>query len=90
MSLELRAVMHFLWLKRAPREAIHCELEEVYGKDVITLRTIKKWTATVEGRHTDLADWPRSGRPHDTGKVDAIRALVESEGYLSQKKIVTI
>jgi hypothetical protein len=86
MSLELRAVIHFLWLKHAPTQGIHFEPEQVYGEDVITLRTIEKWSAAFGGERTDLADFPRSERPCDTGKVDTVGALVESEGCLSHKK----
>jgi histone-lysine N-methyltransferase SETMAR len=90
MSLEIRAVIHFLWLKNAPNQAILSELEHVYGTGVITLRAIEKWTAAFEGGRTELADLPRSGRPRDLGKIDAVRALIEGEGYLSQKKIAQI
>jgi hypothetical protein len=62
MSVELRAVTHFLWLKHTPNQAIHSELQQVYGTDVITLRTIEKWTAAFEGGHIHLADLPRCGR----------------------------
>jgi predicted XRE-type DNA-binding protein len=87
MSLEPRAVIHFLWLKHTPNQAILSELEEVYGKDVATLRPVEKWTAAFDDGPTGLADLSRSGRPRDTGKVGAVRALIESEGNLSQKKI---
>jgi hypothetical protein len=87
MSLELRAVIHFLWTKHTPNQAILSELEEVYGKDVISLQVVEKWTAAFDGRGTEFADLPRFGWPRDTGKVDAFCALIEGEGYLSQKKI---
>jgi hypothetical protein len=53
-------------------------------------RAIDKWTAANDGGRTELADLSRCGRPHDTGKVDAARALIEGEGYLSQKKAAQI
>jgi hypothetical protein len=80
-------VIHFLWLKHTPNQAILSELEEVYDKDVITLGDVEMWTAAFDVGRTELADLPRSGRPRDTGEVDAVHALIESEGYLSQKKI---
>jgi hypothetical protein len=41
MSVELRAVIDFLWLKHIPNQAIHSELQQVYGTDVIILPTIE-------------------------------------------------
>jgi hypothetical protein len=56
----------------------------------MTLPIIEKRTAAFEGGQTDFADLPTFGRPRDTGKVDAVRALVGGEGYLFQKKIACI
>jgi hypothetical protein len=42
MFLELRAVIHFSWLKYTSNPAILSELEEVYGEDGITLRAVEK------------------------------------------------
>jgi hypothetical protein len=85
MSVELRAVIHFLCLKHTHNQAIPSELQQACGRDVITLGTIEKWTAPFEGGRTDPADLPRSGRARDTGNIDAARALIESKGSLSQK-----
>jgi hypothetical protein len=83
MSLESCAVIHFLWLKHTPKEAILSELEEDYGKDVIPLRAVENWTTAFDGEYTELIDLPESVRPHDTGRVDAVRAMTDGEGYLS-------
>jgi hypothetical protein len=40
--MELRAVIHFLWVKHTPNRAIHSELQQVYRTNVITLGTIEK------------------------------------------------
>jgi hypothetical protein len=87
MSLELRAVIHFLWLKHVLNQAILSEFEEVYGKDVISLQDVEKWMAVFDSEHIEFADLPRPGRLCDATDVDAVRVLIESEGYLSQKKI---
>jgi hypothetical protein len=87
MALELRALIHFLWLKHSPNQAILSELDEVHGNDVITLRAVEKLTASFDGGGTELADLPRPGGPRDTEKVDAIRALIEGRGWLCRKKI---
>jgi hypothetical protein len=73
MSLELPAVIHFFWLKHTPSQAILTELEEVYDKDVVTLRAVGKWTAAFDGGRTEFPDLPRSQSPRGTGKVDAVR-----------------
>jgi histone-lysine N-methyltransferase SETMAR len=90
MSLEIRAVIHFLWLKELPNQAILAEMHDTYGPEAVTLRTIERWTADFIAGRTELADLPRSGRPRDTGHVGRVRELIESEGYLSQKKIAHI
>jgi hypothetical protein len=77
----------FLVAQAYPNQVILSELEKGYGKDVITLRAIEKWTAAVERGRTELADLPRSGKPGDTGKVEAVRALIKGEEYLSLKKM---
>jgi hypothetical protein len=87
MLLELYTVIHFLWLKHTLNQTILSELEEVYGKDVISLRAVEKWIAAFDGGRTEFADLPRPERPRDPGKVDAVRGLIEGEGYVSQKKI---
>jgi hypothetical protein len=53
----------FLSLKHTPNQAIYSGVQQVYGTDVLTLRTIEKWTAAFEGGRTDLADLPIPGRP---------------------------
>jgi hypothetical protein len=87
MFLELCVVIHFVWLKHKPNQATLSELDEVYGKDMISLQAVEKWTAAFDGGLTELADLPKSRRPRDTGKVHAVPALIEGEGYISQKKI---
>jgi hypothetical protein len=44
------------------------ELEEVYGKDAVSLRATEKWTAAFDGGRTKFADLPRSRKPRDTGR----------------------
>jgi hypothetical protein len=54
---------------------------------VISLRAIEKCTPGFDGWYIEFVDLPRFGRPRDTGNVDAVGALIEGEGCLSQKKI---
>jgi hypothetical protein len=80
-------LVHSLRLKDVPSHAIISEVKEVYGKDVISLRAFRKWTAAFPGGGTDLVDLPGSGRLRDTAKFDPVRELIEGEGPPSQKKI---
>jgi hypothetical protein len=61
ISLERCVVIHFLWLKHIPNHVILSELEEIYGKDVMSLRAMEKWAAAFDGGPTELVDLPRSG-----------------------------
>jgi hypothetical protein len=83
MSMKLRAVIHFLWRKHTPNQAILSELEEVYGKDVITPRAVEKWAQLLMVGAPSLLIWP------DPGSIMTVErsTLIEAEGHLSQKKI---
>jgi hypothetical protein len=61
-------------------------LEEGYGKDVISLRAVKKWAAAYDGGCPELVDLPRFRRPCDTGKVDTVRALMEGESLAGMEE----
>jgi hypothetical protein len=54
---------------------------------VIWLTAIEKCPAAFDGGCTEFVDLPRSGGPHDIGKIDDVRVLMEAEEYLSQKKM---
>jgi hypothetical protein len=61
-----------------------------FGKDVITLWAVEKWTTGFAGGCAELVNLPRSGRLCDIGKVDAVRALSEGKRNLSRKKIASM
>jgi hypothetical protein len=75
-----------LWFKQTPSRPVFSELEEVYGKDVISQRAVEKRTVVFDGGRPQLVNLPRSGRPRDTGKIDAVPGPIKSDGCLSQKK----
>jgi hypothetical protein len=58
MPLELRAVIHFLWLKQTPSQAILSEFDDVYGKDMITMPAVEKWTAGFDSSRPLLCPCP--------------------------------
>jgi hypothetical protein len=87
VSLELPAVIHFLWPKHTPNYAILSELQENYGRDVTSLRAVEMSTSAFDDGRTELVDLSRFGRPYDTGTVDAVRGLIEDERHLYWKNI---
>jgi hypothetical protein len=86
MSLELCLVIHFLSVKHARNQAILSELEEASARSVISLRAVEKWTAAFDGRRTKFIDLSRSEVAHDIRKADPVRAQIEGEGRISQKR----
>jgi hypothetical protein len=85
--LELCAEFHFLLFTHTPNHSVFSEHKEDYSEDVITLRPVETWTAAFDRAHTELTDLLRPGRARDIGKVNAVLALIEADGCLSQKKI---
>jgi hypothetical protein len=61
MALELRAVIHFLWLTHISNRTILSELEAVYGKDSISPRAVEKWATAFEGGAPSLLICPDPG-----------------------------
>jgi hypothetical protein len=90
MSLEIRAVIHFLWLKNFPNAEISREIDSIYGEDVIGLRAIQKWTHRFEDGDHSLDDRPKTGRPRSIKHVNAIRVLLVDDAYLSQKGLLSL
>jgi hypothetical protein len=84
MSLEIRAVIHFLWLRHTPSQAIHSEFGEMYATEVMRVPGLEKWTNVFESGRIELLDLPKSGSPSGTEKIEAVRALTETRRYLSE------
>jgi hypothetical protein len=90
MSFEIRAVIHFLWLKNLPNAEISHEIDSIYGEGVIGLRAIQKWTYRFEEGDHGLDDGPRTGHPRSTKYVNVIRVLLVDDPYLSQKGLLSL
>jgi hypothetical protein len=86
MLLAIRAVIHFFWCKGTSNQEIFSKLQKVSGTNAFKLRPIQNWTVDFAKERTELTDLPRPGRPRDPGNIDAVRDLIESEGFLSQKQ----
>jgi hypothetical protein len=62
MSLEIRAVIHSLWLKQTANQPILSELEKIYSGGVLILQAIKNWTAAFDVGRRELDNLSRSER----------------------------
>jgi hypothetical protein len=79
MSLEIRAVIHFLWSKNLLNSEIFHEIDSVYGASVIGLRAIQKWMHRFEEGEYSLEDEPRLSHFRSIEYVDTIRALLADD-----------
>jgi hypothetical protein len=82
MSLEIRTVIHFLWLKNFHNPEISQEIGFIYGASVIEPRIIQKWMHRFEESEHSLEDGSKPNRPRSTEYVDTIRALLADNPYL--------
>lgn len=62
-KLELRGVIHFLWLEKKNRSEIYRHVTKTYGSKVISRQAIGKWCKQFENGRSDMTDEYRSGRP---------------------------
>jgi hypothetical protein len=90
ISLEIRVVIYFLWLKDFPNIKISHEIDSIDGEIVIILKAIRNWMHYFAEESYSLKDTPRTDRPRSTKYVDATRALLTDDLYLSQKWIAFI
>jgi hypothetical protein len=90
MSVEIRSVMHFLWLNGLTAVEISREVCDVYGQAVLSLRTVERWLARFAAGDETLEHLPRSGRPRSDSNIALITQLLIDDPYLSQKMIAMI
>ncbi|GBN26005.1 hypothetical protein AVEN_1498-1 [Araneus ventricosus] len=60
---EVRSVIRFLNAKKVNPAAIHRQLVEIYGENVMTDGMIRKWVRQFNDGRTIVHDEARSGRP---------------------------
>jgi hypothetical protein len=61
------------------------ELTSMYGNEALQISAIRKWrTHFLQGR-TELGDYPRSGRPANSGLAQLIAELIQECPFLSCK-----
>jgi transposase len=71
--------------KKTSNEQIVAELEEVYGKGVVHIRTVQRWTDKFANRQEDFNDVPKPGRPRLTEEVGRIQEILKDKPFASQK-----
>jgi hypothetical protein len=59
-------VIHFLWLKSLTAVEISRELDEVYGKAVLSLRTVERWLARFAAVRRVSKNFPGAVGPVQT------------------------
>jgi hypothetical protein len=72
MSVEIRSVIHFLWLKNLTIAEISREVDGVYGQGAPCLRTVQRLVAHFAASKKGLEDRPRSGRPRSDQNIGLI------------------
>jgi hypothetical protein len=85
ISPEIRAPIHFLWLKDLLNAEISREIDYVYVEWVIGLRAIQKWIHHFEDGDYNLEDGPRTHHLRSIEDVSAIRTLLADNPSLLQK-----
>jgi len=65
-----------LWAKGTAPIEIHCEIQAVYGSDVMTVQHVLKWCREFSGCHMSVTDEQRSGRPSTS--ADLVPAVEET------------
>lgn len=79
---ENRIVIKFLWKSGKRPTEIHQEMTKVYGDDIPSVQTVRKWVRDLEEGRESLEDEQRSGRPVSASTeatVTAIQMRVEAD-----------
>ncbi|GBM84200.1 hypothetical protein AVEN_94409-1 [Araneus ventricosus] len=78
---EVPSVIRFLNAKKVKPAEIHRQLVEIYGENVMTDGTVRKWVRQFNDGRTKDHDKARSGRPSvvNDGLV-AMRKFVKTDG----------
>src|SRR4051812_43853416 len=74
-KIRYRAVIEFLTLENIQPQQIHNRMIVVYGEDVPSYATVKRWTAEFRRGRKSLEDEPRSGRPSEAVCEENCRAV---------------
>ncbi len=87
MDLEIRCVIHYLYLRgRTPSNA-HAELVVAYGHGCISLSGVRYWFKEFGSGRLDINDLTRSGRPLENDRIEDIKKLLDEFPFSSARYI---
>lgn len=92
-SLELRAIMKFLWLQEKSAKEIHMEMLNTLGDKCPSYSCVKTWISRFKTGHLTIEDEPRSGRSTtatDQKTCDAVHEPILEDRRISAKNIAQI
>ena len=87
MEEKYRIVIHFLVKRGFQNNQIFNQMNDVYGRGCISLRTIERWAGKFRKGDDDTMDKPRSGRPKRSDLADSITSLLQEYPFYSAKMI---
>jgi hypothetical protein len=90
MSVEMRSVLHFLWLKDLTIVEISREVDDVYGQGAPCPRTVQRLVTHFAVGEEGLEDRPRGDRPRSNQNIGLITQRLIDDPYLLQKAIAKI
>jgi hypothetical protein len=90
MSLEIRAVIHFLWSQKLSNVAISRSINAGYGECFIGLRAIQKWAHHFEEGDDSIEDELRPARPRSAKYCAALRTLLHQNRYCHRNGLLAL
>ena len=90
MELELRAVIHYCYLRGLTPIETEAEMKPVYGRQMCHIKTIRNWFANFDQGRKELSDLPRSGRPADNTCLDDILNLLDEQPFISARRMAEV
>ena len=88
IKAEIRAVIHYYFLRKKSPIQIHDRLLRAYFDCTPSLRTVQKWVKRFTDWKIGVEDEQRCGRPK-RNLADEISKIIDDDPYLSCKKIAT-
>ena len=90
MEVEIRAVIHYFFLKGRPPSSAHAEITSVYGAGCISYSGVRYWYQQFRQGRTTLETACRTGRPCDEEKIDDIKELLQEMPFASAHTISSL
>lgn len=87
MEQEIRAVIHYCYLRGLSPTDAETEMKHAYGPQMCHPKTIRNWYSNFENGRKELSDLPRSGRPTNNSKINDILELLDEEPFISARRM---